>query len=87
MVTVPPARMAAMGSMRQQLGIAARSSPYPASRGADRCGLFLRHQAAALAALFSGTVGKDVISRKWREVKADWEALCRRDLQGEASSD
>jgi transposase-like protein len=28
-------------------------------------------------------VGKDVVSRTWRKVKADWEAWCRRDLAGE----
>jgi transposase-like protein len=37
----------------------------------------------ALAALFRGAVGKDVVSRAWRKVKADWEAWGRRDLAGE----
>jgi putative transposase len=37
----------------------------------------------ALAALFRGAVGKDVVSRTWRKVKADWEAWNRRDLAGE----
>jgi transposase-like protein len=37
----------------------------------------------ALAALFRGAVGKDVVSRAWRKVKADWEAWGRRDLGGE----
>jgi putative transposase len=37
----------------------------------------------ALAALFRGAVGKDVVSRAWRKVAADWEAWCRRDLAGE----
>jgi putative transposase len=37
----------------------------------------------ALAALFRGAVGKDVVSRTWRKVKADWEAWCRRDLGAE----
>ena len=36
-----------------------------------------------LGALFRGAVGKDVVSRTWRKVKADWEAWCRRDLAGE----
>ena len=26
----------------------------------------------ALAALFRGAVGKDMVSRAWRKVKADW---------------
>jgi putative transposase len=37
----------------------------------------------ALAALFRGAVGKDVVSRAWRKAKADWEAWCRRDLGAE----
>src|SRR3712207_2890913 len=37
----------------------------------------------ALAALFRGAVGKDVVSRAWRKVKVDWEAWSRRDLGGE----
>jgi putative transposase len=34
----------------------------------------------ALAALFKGAVGKDVVSRTWRKVKADWENWNRRSL-------
>ncbi len=37
----------------------------------------------ALAALFGGAVGKDVVSRAWRKVKTDWEAWNRRDLAAE----
>ena len=37
----------------------------------------------ALAALFKGAVGKDVVSRVWRKVKGDWEAWTRRDLANE----
>jgi putative transposase len=37
----------------------------------------------ALAALFKGAVGKDVVSRVWRKVKTDWEAWTRRDLANE----
>jgi transposase-like protein len=33
--------------------------------------------------LFGGAVGKDVVSRTWRKVRADWEAWARRDLAGE----
>jgi hypothetical protein len=29
----------------------------------------------ALAALFGGAVGKDVVSRTWRKVKTDWDEL------------
>jgi putative transposase len=37
----------------------------------------------ALAALFKGAVGKDVVSRVWRKVKTDWDAWRRRDLAQE----
>ena len=37
----------------------------------------------ALGALFRGAVGKDVVSRTWRKVKADWDAWNRRDLAAE----
>jgi putative transposase len=34
----------------------------------------------ALAALFSGAIGKDVVSRAWHKVQTDWEAWQQRDL-------
>lgn len=34
----------------------------------------------ALGALFRGAVGKDVVSRTWRKVKADWEVWSHRGL-------
>jgi transposase-like protein len=37
----------------------------------------------ALAALFSGTVGKDTVSRTWRKVKGDWDAWNSRSLAEE----
>ena len=37
----------------------------------------------ALAALFKGAVGKDVVSRTWRKVKADWQNWNRRSLADE----
>jgi putative transposase len=37
----------------------------------------------ALAALFRGAVGKDVVSRAWRKVRTDWEAWSRRGLADE----
>ena len=37
----------------------------------------------ALAAVFRGTVGKDVVSRAWRKVKGDWDAWNSRSLVGE----
>ena len=37
----------------------------------------------ALAALFDGAVGKDIVSRTWRKVRTDWEAWNARDLHDE----
>ncbi|MBC7179960.1 MAG: IS256 family transposase [Roseovarius sp.] len=37
----------------------------------------------ALFALFKGAVSKDVVSRAWRKVKADWDAWCARSLADE----
>ena len=37
----------------------------------------------ALAGLFEGAVGKDVVSRAWRKVKVDWDAWCARSLAEE----
>jgi transposase-like protein len=37
----------------------------------------------ALATLFEGDVGKDVVSRVWRQVKADWDAWNARSLAEE----
>jgi putative transposase len=42
-----------------------------------------RRAQRALAALFRGAVGKDVVSRAWRKVQVDWEAWNRRNLAGE----
>jgi transposase-like protein len=33
--------------------------------------------------LFRGAVGKDVVSRTWRRIKADWEGWNRRSLAGD----
>ena len=79
-----------------ECGAAALRPDDSASRGADCVGLSRRHQhpagantrrvKRALAALFKGAVGKDVVSRIWRKVKTDWEAWTQRDLAQEESS-
>jgi putative transposase len=51
--------------------------------GAYLAGTNTRRVQRALAALFRGAVGKDVVSRAWRRAKVDWEAWRRRDLAGE----
>src|SRR3954464_860705 len=51
--------------------------------GAYLSGTNTRRVRRALAALFGGAVGKDVVSRVWRKVKSDWDAWTRRDLSAE----
>jgi transposase-like protein len=51
--------------------------------GAYLSGTNTRRVRRALAALFRGTVGKDVVSRTWRKVKTDWEAWNKRPLAEE----
>src|ERR671938_488717 len=89
-VEVPRARMAtADGGTREW-----RSSALPryarmtrrveaVIAGAYLSGTNTRRVKRALAALFGGAVGKDVVSRTWRKVRGDWDAWNRRDLAGE----
>jgi transposase-like protein len=42
--------------------------------GASLSGTNTRRVKRALAALFKGAVGKDVVSRTWRKVRTDWDA-------------
>ena len=51
--------------------------------GAYLSGTNTRRVKRALAALFVGAVGKDVVSRTWRKVRTDWDAWNRRDLADE----
>ena len=51
--------------------------------GAYLAGTNTRRVKRALAALFGGAVGKDVVSRTWRKVRTDWDAWNGRDLAGE----
>jgi putative transposase len=51
--------------------------------GAYLAGTNTRRVRRALAALFEGAVGKDVVSRTWRRVRTDWEAWNARELHDE----
>jgi len=51
--------------------------------GAYLSGTNTRRVKRALAALFGGAVGKDVVSRTWRKIKVDWDAWNKRDLADE----
>jgi putative transposase len=46
-------------------------------------GLNTRRVRRALARLFEGHVGKDVVSRAWQRTRSAWEAWQRRDLAGD----
>jgi len=89
-LSVPRARMAAEGGGTQEW----RSATLPRYArmtkqvealiaGAYLSGTNTRRVKRALAALFGGAGGKDVVSRTWRKVKIDWDAWNKRDLAGE----
>ena len=89
-ISVPRARMAeAEGGTREWRSAAlpryARMTRQVEAliAGAYLAGTNTRRVKRALAALFRGAVGKDVVSRTWRKVKADWDAWNRRDLAAE----
>jgi transposase-like protein len=51
--------------------------------GAYLSGTNTRRVGRALASLFRGVVSKDIVSRTWRKIKADWESWNKRDLSQE----
>ena len=51
--------------------------------GAYLAGVNTRRIRRALAALFGGAIGKDIVSRTWRKVKSDWDAWNARSLAEE----
>jgi putative transposase len=51
--------------------------------GAYLAGTNTRRVRRALAALFKGAIGKDVVSRVWRKVQGDWQAWNERSLTEE----
>jgi len=89
-LSVPRARMAAEDGGTQEWRCAtlpryARMTKQVEAliAGAYLSGTNTRRVKRALAALFRGAVGKDVVSRTWRKVKTDWDAWNGRDLAGE----
>lgn len=89
-IAVPRARlMAADGSSREwQSAVLPRYARMTRQIEALIASTYLagtntRRMKRALAALFKGAIGKDVVSRVWRKVKTDWEAWTRRDLAQE----
>ena len=89
-LSVPRARMAAEGGGTQEWRSATLPRYARMTRqvealiaGAYLSGTNTRRVKRALAALFGGAVGKDVVSRTWRKVRTDWDAWNARDLADE----
>jgi len=89
-LSVPRARMATEGGGTQEWRSATLPRYARMTRqvealiaGAYLSGTNTRRVKRALAALFGGAVGKDVVSRTWRKVKTDWDAWAKRELAGE----
>src|SRR4051812_2874660 len=87
-VSVPRARMAEGGTREWRSSVLPRYARMTRQvealiAGAYLAGTNTRRVKRALAALFRGAVGKDVVSRTWRKARADWEAWNRRDLAAE----
>jgi len=89
-VSVPRARLVEADGTTQEWRSAALPRYARMTRQAEAliastylAGTNTRRVKRALGALFKGAVGKDVVSRTWRRVKADWEAWNRRSLADE----
>ena len=89
-ISMPRARMAAEGGGTQEWRSATLPRYARMTRqvealiaGAYLSGTNTRRVKRALAVLFGGAVGKDVVSRTWRKVRVDWDAWNGRDLAGE----
>lgn len=89
-LSVPRARLAAEGGGTREWRSATLPRYARMTRqvealiaGAYLAGTNTRRVRRALGALFKGAVGKDVVSRTWRKVKADWDAWCTRPLEDE----
>ena len=86
-VNVPRARLAGSDGTTQEWRSATLPRYARMTRQAEAliasaylAGTNTRRVKRALGALFKGAVGKDVVSRTWRRVKADWEAWNHRSL-------
>jgi len=90
-VKVPRARLATADGGTSEWRNATIPAYQRRTRQADAliAGVYLagtntRRVRRALAALFAGGVGKDVVSRVWRQVKSDWDGWNARSLAAEA---
>ena len=86
-ISVPRARLVGAGGKTSEWRSASLRAYQRRTRAADAliAGAYLsgtntRRVRRALAAVFAGPVGKDVVSRVWRRVKGDWDAWNARPL-------
>jgi putative transposase len=89
-LTLPRARIAAGNGKTTEWQSQALRAYQRRTKAADAliaaiylAGTNTRRVRRALAGLFGGAVGKDVVSRTWRKIKSDWDAWNGRDLAAE----
>ena len=89
-ISVPRARLTAADGRKQEWRSASLGAHQRRTKAADALiasahlsGTNTRRVRRALAAVFAGPVGKDVVSRTWRKVKGDWDAWNKRSLAQE----
>src|SRR5271165_1212743 len=89
-IAVPRARIAGEDGKTMEWKSQALRAYQRRTRAADALiascylsGTNTRRVRRALAAVFAGGVGKDVVSRVWRKVKGDWDAWSARSLAAE----
>ena len=89
-IAVPRARLTSHDGSTQEWRSASLRTYQRRTQAADALiasaylsGTNTRRVRRALAAVFAGPVGKDVVSRVWRKVKGDWDAWSKRPLAGE----
>ena len=86
-ISVPRARLMGAGGKTSEWRSASLRAYQRRTKAADALiasaylsGTNTRRVRRALAAVFAGPVGKDVVSRAWRKVKGDWDAWSVRSL-------
>jgi putative transposase len=89
-LTLPRARIAAGNGKTTEWQSKALRAYQRRTKAADAliasiylAGTNTRRVRRALAGLFGGAVGMDVVSRTWRKIKSDWDAWNGRDLAAE----
>jgi transposase-like protein len=89
-IAVPRARLKAADGSEQEWRSGSLRAYQRRTKAADALiasaylsGTNTRRVRRALAAVFAGEIGKDIVSRAWRKVKGDWDAWNKRSLAQE----